>query len=200
MSDDREYFWGRLPRRTYVSSRFKTGDKLRYFTKPMEAHGVQFVTVDHQTVLRSTGGPLRKEIRATVTEDGRGIKTLTIQRFSPMEQPYEKTHFSFIGDEIPKLLNFIAGIKTVPLDGGEKTYLDDDELREIILSAQGQRLILKNPALIAEIAQNEELTRDIIAVGYRRKQLALLEEMMEDATLKESDWQEFFDANTWIFG
>lgn len=180
MSDDREYFWGRLPRRTYVSRRFGPGDSLRYFTKTMEGEEVQFVTVDNQTVLRSTDGPLRREIRATVTEDGRGIKTLTIQRFSPLDHPYEKTHFSFIGDEIPKLLNFIAGIKTVPLDGGEKTYIEDDELREIILSAQGQRLILKNPALIAEIAQNAELTRDIVAVGYRRKQIALFEEMMQD--------------------
>lgn len=100
MSDDREYFWGRLPRRTYVSRRFGPGDSLRYFIKPMESEGVQFVTVDRQTVLRSSGAPLRKEIRATVTEDGRQIKTLTIQRFSPLEQPYERTHFSFIGDEM----------------------------------------------------------------------------------------------------
>jgi hypothetical protein len=200
MSDDREYFWGRLPRRIYVSRRFGTGDILRYFTKPVESDAVKFVKVDHEVVLRATGGPLRKEIRAVVTEDERQVRTLTIQRFSPMHEPYERTHFSFVGDEIRKLLNFLAGIKTVPLDGDQKTYFDDDELREIILSAQAQRLILKNPQLMAEIAQNEELSRDIVAVGYRRKQIALFEEMMRDPTLRETVWQKFFEANTWIFG
>jgi antiviral defense system Shedu protein SduA len=73
-------------------------------------------------------------------------------------------------------------------------------LREIILSAQAQRMILKNPQLMAEIAENEELSRDIIAVGYRRKQIERFEAMMNDPTLSEPDWQAFFEENTWIFG
>jgi hypothetical protein len=54
----------------------------------------------------------RREIKATMTEDERHIQTLTIQQYSAVSGPFERTHFSFVGSEINTLLEFIIGLRT----------------------------------------------------------------------------------------
>ncbi|MEK7995933.1 MAG: Shedu immune nuclease family protein [Planctomycetota bacterium] len=205
MSDDldRDAFWGRSPRRNYVSRRFHDArdGKLRYFYKAIEGEeNVCFATVGDEVVLRSVNLG-RKQIKAKVLEDDRGIKILTIQRFNALNKPHESEHFSFRGNEITTLLNFIAGIKTVPLEGEGKSYVTDEELREIVLDrGQVQRLLAKHADLIQEIVQSPELTRDLMAVGYRRTQIERYESLMADPETSEPVWQKFFEENTWIFG
>lgn len=41
---------------------------------------------------------------------------------------------------------------------------------------------------------------DIVTIGYRKKQLEEFSAMLEKEGLIESDWQEFFEKNEWIFG
>jgi hypothetical protein len=41
---------------------------------------------------------------------------------------------------------------------------------------------------------------DIVAIGYRKKQLERFSAMLKKEDLVESDWQEFFEKNEWIFG
>ena len=48
--------------------------------------------------------------------------------------------------------------------------------------------------------RNEVTTSDIVALGYRRKQLELFENLLTDGATSESDWQAFFEANKWVFG
>ena len=200
MTDNREYFWGRRPNRNYVSGRFGTGTKLRYFSRTFDSDTVHFATVGDEIVIRITEVE-RKEIRATVVEDDRSIKTLTIQRFSRLGDPNSRLHFSFVGDEINKLLSFIAGIKTVPLEHDKKAYFNDDELREIVLSrGQAQRLLAQQPDLIRQIAQSPDLQRDVMAVGYRRAQIEQFKGLMQEPQATELTWQKYFEQNTWIFG
>jgi hypothetical protein len=205
MSDDldRDAFWGRSPRRNYVSRRFLDvrDGKLRYFYKAIEGEeNVRFATVGDEIVLRSVNLG-RKQIKAKVLEDDRDIKILTIQRYNALNEPHASEHFSFRGNEITTLLNFIAGIKTVPLEGEGKSYVTDEELREIVLDrGQVQRLLATHADLIQEIVQSPELTRDLMAVGYRRTQIERFEALMADPETSEPIWQKFFEENTWIFG
>lgn len=61
------------------------------------------------------------------------------------------------------------------------------------------------------MAQQEDVTRDLVAVGYRRKQLKHFDALLQDEKFFASErerlrcrpedvWQKFFEANTWIFG
>ena len=98
------------------------------------------------------------------------------------------------------------------MDGAAKFHLSDEVLRDIVLDqGQARRIFAKNPELFLRLAQQEDVTRDLVAVGYRRKQLQRFERLLhepgyftgEQERLEcgpEAVWQKFFEANTWIFG
>jgi Domain of unknown function (DUF4263) len=213
--DARKLFFGRRTDKTIISKRITdtlSGEKLRIASHIVEGQlGLKFATVKEEIVLRQTPAG-RYEIKATFLEDDRSIRTLTIQRFSGKTGPLDRQHFSFVGREIDALIDFIAGVKTVPLDGAAKVHLSDEIMREIVLDqGQAQRIFAKNPEMFLHLAQHEDITRDLVAVGYRRKQLQRFESLLDDSRYFASEqerlqcrpedvWQEFFEANTWIFG
>ncbi|MCA6110924.1 DUF4263 domain-containing protein [Bradyrhizobium sp. CNPSo 4026] len=208
-------FFERRTDKTIISKRFPggpSGEMLRIASHIVQGQpGLKFATVKNELVLRQTPSG-RYEIKATFVEDDRSVRTLTIQRFSSKTGPLDKQHFSFVGSEIDTLLSFVAGVKAVPFDGSAKVHLPDSVLRDIILDqSQARRLFAKNSELFLELAQHEDLTRDLVAVGYRRKQLQHFEKLLGDQEFfaaeqsrlsckPEDVWQKFFEANTWIFG
>jgi antiviral defense system Shedu protein SduA len=213
--DERKWFFDRRTDKQIISKRITetwSGEKLRIASHIVEGEpGLKFATVKDEAVLRQTPAG-RYEIKASFLEDDRSIRTLTIQKYSSKTGPLDKQYFSFVGREIDVLINFIAGLKTVPLEGTEKVHLTDEVLREIVLDrSQARRIFAKNPEIFVQLAQQEDIARDLIAVGYRRKQLQRFESLLQDAEyfLDEQDrlscrpedvWQQFFEANTWIFG
>jgi hypothetical protein len=213
--DERKWFFDRRTDKTIISKRITdtlSGEKLRIASHIVEGQpGLKFATVKDEMVLRLTPAG-RYEIKATFLEDDRSIRTLTIQRYSSKSGPLDKQYFSFVGGEIDTLLSFIAGVKTVPLDGAAKVHLSDEVLRDIVLDqGQARRIFAKNPELFLQLAQQEDITRDLVAVGYRRKQLQRFESLLHDPGYLASEqerlqcrpedvWQKFFEANTWIFG
>jgi hypothetical protein len=174
--DDRSYFYSKKTGKTYVSGSFtnQLGTKHRIISKVVDGdNGLKFGTVGTEVVLRNTPKG-RYEIRATVLEDERTIKTLIIQRYSPISGPHDRIHFSFVGNEIDVLLSFVAGIKAIPLKDGGKVHLTDEVLRDIVLDhGQARPIFARHEELFLEIAQSEDLTRDLVAVGYRWKQLSI---------------------------
>ena len=172
--------------------------------------GLKFATISSEVILRETAGG-RYQIKAAFLEDNRSIRSLTIQRYSKTG-PQDRQYFTFVGSEIDTLIDFIAGIKTVEFDGAGKVHITDEVLREIILDqSQARKIFEKNSELFLELAQQEHITRDLVAVGYRRRQLGYFESLLYDVQLfanernrlqckPEEVWQKFFEANTWIFG
>jgi len=213
--DERRAFFGRRTHKTIISKRFidsLSGQKLRIASHVVEGQsGFKFATVRDEVLLRQTPAG-RYLIKVTFLEDDRSIRTLTIQKYNSKSGPAEKLYFSFRGDEIETLISFIAGVKTVPLDGAAKLHLTDEVLRDIVLDqGQARRIFAKNLELFLQLAQQEDITRDLVAVGYRRKQLQRFESLLNDADYfarererlrcrPEDVWQKFFEANTWIFG
>ena len=213
--DERKWFFDRRTDKTIISKRITdtlSGEKLRIASHIVEGQpGLKFATVKDETVLRQTPAG-RYEIKATFLEDDRSIRTLTIQRYSSKSGPLDKQYFSFVGGEIETLISFIAGVKSVPLDGAAKVHLSDEVLRDIVLDqGQARRIFAKNPEFFLQLAQQEDITRDLVAVGYRRKQLQRFEKLLHDTDYFASEqerlqcrpedvWEEFFEANTWIFG
>jgi hypothetical protein len=168
--DERKMFFERRTDKTIISKRFPSGPSgqmLRIASHIIQGQpGLKFATVKDEMVLRQTPSG-RYEIKATFVEDDRSVRTLTIQRYSNKTGPLEHQHFTFVGSEVETLLNFVAGVKSVPFDGSAKVHLTDDVLRDIILNqSQARRIFAKNSELFLELAQQEDLTRDLVAVGY----------------------------------
>lgn len=215
--DDRSYHLNKRPDKTYIGSRFKDrwGKRFRIASKVIDGdEGLKFAHQKDEIVLRTTPKQ-RHEIKATFLEDNRSIKTLTFQKFHSVSGPSSREYFSFVGNEIDTLLEFILNIRRMQFTGEGKVNIPDEELRHIILNnlnnAEARRVFADNEELFLDIAQNENLKRDLVALGYRRKQLerfkCLLfdrdffetEKSREDKT-PEAVWQSFFETNKWIFG
>lgn len=211
--DDGQYFAAKRPDRLYVSKRFGTVNDTRIISEIVEAdHDDHFATVEDEVVIRRTRAK-RFEIKATLTEDDRAIKTLTLQQWSvDGGYPYEKTHFTFTGADITRLLDFVDRIQTVHLDGPEKRVIRHRDLGQVSLTPeQTRRLVSARKDLVIDVATNEITQQDIVALAYRKQELAYFERLLVDEeyftsekerTGKRSEalWQAFFERNPWIFG
>ena len=151
-------------------------------------------------------------IRAKFVEDTREVFVLTIQKFdNDTGMPYG-SGFSFIGDEIPRLLEFVSNIQNVAFEDGRPLNVTDEELRERVLTAsQAKALFSGNEDQFAEVIRHAITKEDVVALAYRRRQLEVFEKLLTDdayfeeikAKKKCGDerlWQLFFEKNPWIFG
>ena len=202
--------------KTYISPRlsaFGQQDRaVRIASKVIESPDVYaFAKVKDETVLRHKEGA-KSHIKATFFEDDRHISVLTIQGYTLATDKPHNASFSFIGSEIGKLLEFISNIQAVTFASRGSMNISDEELRRLVLSNQQARsLVADNEELFAEVLRASITKSDVIAVGYRKRQLETFRQLLEDAaffeTLKarkqctdESLWQQFFEKNPWIFG
>lgn len=90
-----------------------------------------------------------------------------------------------------------------------KHLVDVDEFQEIYkISKIGNSFtdenileyLKTNPTLLNKIVENDLTENDVVSIGYRKKQLEIFETMLKNDSLNESDWQNFFEKNSWIFG
>ena len=216
MSDEEDYEFhkNKLTSKTYVSrSITSTDDPAQIHPDPIagrqfriaskvfdtpECHA--FIEQGNEHVIRITEGG-REEIVAKFYEDTRGIFTLTIQRFSHPNGKPHKTSFSFQGEEIQRLLRFVANLPLLRLPTNAGLNVTDEQLAKLLLRPdQTKVLIADNPELVLELARSELTKSDIVAIGFRKKQLELFRAMLQDGSLSERQWQQFFERNKWVFG
>ena len=111
------------------------------------------------------------------------------------------------------MLKFLANIKRIHFSTKGNLNVTDSDLERLLLSPdQAKRLVLDNPELVAALARTEIKSEDIVALGYRREQLSHFKKLLHDNSFfqealaktshrkPEGLWQDFFEANPWIFG
>lgn len=145
----------------------------------------------------------------------RGVSRWEEQGWGPGE-PMTFTHFTF-----EKLLGFLKLLTELDLANLNQRRIAlrehtgttfDPEMQEKI------RVLLRQPdglAIVDELLRSGSITsRDLVNIGYRKKQLAVFEDLLqrEGALEKyqsehhirvdqpEKVWQHFFRKNEWIFG
>ncbi|MBE2226842.1 MAG: DUF4263 domain-containing protein [Ignavibacteria bacterium] len=226
--DDYDYFKNKKAERIYLSRLLenKTYHKdesgevkelvrpFRYLSKVIDSQeSHQFIQDGKELCLRVTEGE-RQEIIAKFFQDTRGINVLQIQKYTLDSGMPHKTSFSFTGDEISKLYNFIRNVALLPIKGDSSAKIDDRFLEEITITSENFRKILHhNPGLLKEIVENDITEKDLVNLGYRKKQLQKFENLLNDPKYFEEEkaglgnnkreedvWQNFFESNTWIFG
>lgn len=228
MADEYEYFENKRTDRVYLSrsldqkTPFKDENgELRELVRPFRiiskvvdvAEDHKFIRDGKEVSLRITPGG-RQEIVSKFYEDGRGIFTLQIQRYTVENGAPHNTHFTFVGHEIATLYNFIRNIAVVPLRNSGSAKLDDKFIQELVISReQLVDLVSNQPGLIEELVRNDTTTQEVALLGYRRQQLKEFNHLLTDRNYFDSKlsqlgankrpedlWQNFFEKNTWIFG
>lgn len=225
---ENEYDENRRTDKLYVSPRLRDfadpARKVRIATKAFHPENdYAFGTVKKEVVIRHTEGQ-RKYVKATFFEDTRGIAVLNIQGYSAATDKPHNAHFALIGEEIGTLVEFINTIRTMQLEDGASVNAFDSTIRKRILSReQAAALLNQNEKVLAEalLDQNEEVLaealrskvtkEDIVAVGYRKRQLDIFRKLLDEPAYfrewseklhlaPEAMWQRFFEKNTWMFG
>lgn len=204
------------PGKTYISPSlpsFGGGDRrVRIASKVIESiDSYAFAKVRDEIVLRHREGA-QTHIKAKFIEDDRGIFVLSIQGYTVAADKPHNASFSFVGEEIAKLAEFIENIQAVPLPGGRAVNITDEELRRLIISAaQARHLVEENEELFSEVIRSAVTKQDVVAVGYRKRQLEVFEKLLRDQEYfeeltarkgcsEEALWQQYFEKNPWIFG
>lgn len=202
--------------KTYISPRLdafgESTRKVRIASKVIDSpDSYAFAKIKDEFVIRHRENA-KSNIVAKFFEDNRGIFVLSIQGYTVATEKPHNASFSFVGDEIGKLLEFIRNIQSVNFKSGSSVNITDEELNRIILSGQQAKIILhQNQKLFAEVLRSEVTTEDVVAVGYRKKQLEVYQKLLEDddyfESLKEKKncsneglWQRYFEKNPWVFG
>lgn len=228
MPTESEYFENKREDSVYLSRsidaklrKINLEEKIEEFVRPfrivskkiniVESH--KFIKDGKEVSLRITPNG-SQEIKAKFYEDTRGIFTLTIQKYTTETGSPHNTYFTFQGEEILTLFNFIRNIAILPLRSKGKDRFDDDILKDIVLSKeQALELIKSSPGILEEIAKSNITKEEIINFTYRKEQLEIFKRLLEDEDFfeqkksefditkgKEAVWQRFFEENTWIFG
>lgn len=216
-----DYHSNKRTDKTYISPAIKTGDEskgipereIRIVSKIIDStESYLFAKIKNELVIRVTDGE-RQELKANIFEDTRGIYVLTFQKFTKQSGSPHKYSFSFVGEEILKLKKFLLSLKDLPIESREKRQVSDLELSEIILTqSQKRKIIIENQDLFFDVMKSDITKSDIVALGYRKRQLEIFDKLLNDsnyfleykkqlkADKDELVWQSFFESNTWIFG
>jgi hypothetical protein len=186
--------------------------KIRIATKAIDSEeAFAFAEVKGEVVLRHEEGA-RNCIRAKFFEDDRGMFVLSIQGYTVATLKPHNASFSFRGEEIGKLVEFINHIQSMPLRHDGAMRISDQNLRRLVLSnVQARMLVQDNEELFAEVVRAALTKEDVVAVGYRKRQLGVFDRLLGDPEYferlraqkecsREGLWQKFFERNPWIFG
>lgn len=213
MADDEEIYRNKLTGKSYISPQIPTmNGPLRIASKVIDSEGAYYAKVKKEIVLRRTP-TARTEIVAKFLEDDRGLTVLTLQQFNGNNGQPHRTNFSFVGGEIPKLLGFLNDIAAVEFKHSGAVNITDTELHKLVLSkAQAATLVHDNQEVFLEALRAEVTKDDIVALGYRKKQLGVFSQLLADPVYfelckkqksikgDEPLWQAFFEKNPWVFG
>jgi hypothetical protein len=213
MADEEEIHRNKLPKKTYISPHVPTLEgPLRIASKVIDSEGAYYAKVKKEIVLRRTPSA-RIEIVAKFLEDDRKLTVLTIQQFNGNNGQPHRTNFSFIGSEIPRLLGFIHDIAEVEFKHSGAVNITDADLRKLVISkTQAASLVNDNQDAFLEALRGQVTKEDIVALGYRKKQLGVFSQLLSDPDFfelckkqksikgDEHLWQAFFEKNPWVFG
>lgn len=228
MPENYEYFKNKRVDRVYLSKSLEnkqyqrnSNNEITEIIRPFRiiskvidsAETHQFIKDGKQVSLRITNGE-RQEIVAKFYEDTRGIFTLNIQKYSIESGKPHNTSFTFVGNEIPVLFNFLRNVAILPIESKEAIKLDDRFVEDLVLTKeQAMQLLKQQPNLLEELLKHDITVQDVATLGHRRKQLVDFERLLNELEFFESCktelgdnkkdedvWQDFFEKNTWIFG
>jgi hypothetical protein len=184
------------------------------FDSPPQDVIFQMATVKEKVILRETEAG-RRNLRATFSETDRNVYSLDINHYTDKTgNLHPKGSITLHGKEIDVLMNFIETLKRVKLPGSGKVVVEPGALDhpQFVSDSDVTKALKERPELLREALKNPNLSEDLRAIGYWRKSLEEFKALLTDSRhfehirqltanqSAEKVWQNFFEANSWIFG
>lgn len=217
--DEHSFFKLRKQSKTYISKvfTFNARDVERVRNVRMVLDGsdsMHLGEVEGAMCLRLNGSKRKTQVSVLVTQDDKQVKRITLQTFKPRAGDYieavEKDEFTFRHNEFERLLAFLKQIRFVDFANLDNFQIED------ISSGFGPKAIIdaSDRALIERIrampkgkktgflsSLQESLTEDEVNILLGRRQgLEEYEQRMLSKDWSETQWQEFFEREQWVFG
>ena len=122
---------------------------------------------------------------------------ITKLKWSKADGWYEDSHVKVNHFHAAHMAQFVSFISHLNLTDAQKARLSLDNVNIGDLSSLLSTT--KGSAIVRELADSPQLHHDIYAVATKRAALNEFEEMLGNS-LKEADWQAYFERNPWVFG
>ena len=215
---DDEYFFNlRKEGKTYISKAFtfpyKNEEMRNVFIVFEHSDLVVAGEIDGCLSLRQTPNG-KQQIVALITQDDKKIKRLTLQKFHQKKMgdfSSSKTDaFTFRADEFVKLKSFLESVEFIDFSNKANHQIED------LSSNTGNKALIDHPeSAFLNILKNcdgdqrkvflnkirENLSKEDIEILLGRKEaLEIFEAQLICDGWKESNWQDFFEIQNWIFG
>jgi hypothetical protein len=220
MSAEEEFFRHRVAGKAYFSKVFThrgalTEEKIRYVRMILEHNDKLLVgEIEGALCLRLSGAKRKTQVSAIVTNDHQNVRRLTLETFQSRAgdwyQGYEKESFSFRGDEFRELVRFLEHIKFIDATNQDTFQVEDISTgvgRKAIIDADDRGFMMQLKALprdkradVLDALQGDLSIEEINILLGRRRGLDQFELQARLGNWSESEWQDFFDREQWVFG
>ena len=215
---DLKFFNLRQAAKTYISKVFSFNSRnlepVRHVRMVIEGSDRLHVgEIKGALCLRLSGKSRKTQVSALVTQDENQIKRLTLQTFKSRSgdwiESVEKDEFTFRSDEFKRLLSFLDQIKFVDLSNDQNFQIEDISSQagpKAIIDASDRSLVehikkmdgAQRDAVLRQLQQS--LTDDELNTLLGRKQGLEEFEAQIDGDWSETNWQDFFEREQWVFG
>lgn len=208
-----DYFHKRVPGRAYISSVFKynrpnskdIGSPARNINQVFDCGNID-LNIDvsgAEWESQSMNLSSRRQVRISVAREAGHYKELVVQKIDPQKPEKLSTVLKLENSQVDDFLNLLQAMKVWdPADETLPSRIDPtlfQRMREDKGAALGQ-VYSRQPNRVRELIEKDPSGEDVAAIASRKKAVTEFEEMMEDDSLVERDWQKFFESNPWILG
>lgn len=217
--DEEKFFLLRKEGKTYISKVFTFGshntEKMRNVQMVMDGSDHLIVgEVEGSLCLRMTGEIRRTQVTALVSQDDKKVRRVTLQTFKNRADgsyaTFEKDSFTFRGDELIRLNQFLTSIGFVDLSNRERFQIEDISQLDgpkAIIDASDSSLLTHIKKLSGSDRERlldalaSELSKDEVNIILgRKKAYAEMLSHIQRGDWAEKEWQDFFEREKWIFG
>jgi hypothetical protein len=215
MSDESEYDYFKLRKaaKTYISKVFtfnhRNTDPVRQVRMVIEGGDrIHFGEIDGSMCLRLSGNTRKTQVSVLVTQDSKQVRRLTLQTFKTRAgdwiEAVEKD------DEFSRLLTFLSQIQFIDLSNEQNFQIEDISTKagpKAIIDASDRGIVdrIKGMAEAQRSTVLRSLHRslsneDINILLGRKEGLEEFEGQITAKEWTETEWQDFFDRQQWVFG
>lgn len=221
MSNGSEYDFFKLRQqaKTYISKVFtfnaRDNERVRNVRIVLEGSDeILLGEIDGAMCLRLTGNTRKTQVTAVVTQDHKQIRRLSLQTFTSRAGGWFQTgqleEFTFKPDEFRRLQDFVSQIKFIDLSNESNFQIEDISKKagpKTIIDASDRSIVerVQNMTEEQRYAFLQELQgsltdEEINVLLGRRKGLEEYEKHICLADWNETQWQDFFEREQWVFG